>query len=81
MGPVLLLDMGIIILSVGARSGKLGRARPIGKIAYQMMIEEFRAIVTIKPFDLKWKFLFNILNLLEHSMPPPCSRSLGSLSM
>lgn len=44
MGPIFLLDMGVVILVVGPASGKLHRLFPLGKVSQEMMIEELGAV-------------------------------------
>ncbi len=48
MRPILLLDMRIVVLLVGTRTGKGGFDRMLAKIAQQVMIEKLAPIITIE---------------------------------
>ena len=49
MGPVLLFNMGIIILVVSPGPRKGNTRPPLGKVSLKMVVQELRAIVAIKP--------------------------------
>jgi len=65
MGPVLLLDMGIIVFMVGAASGELNGFIPFGKVFEEVIIEKLASIVTIEAAQGERQSLFDLFNLFE----------------
>ena len=65
MGPVLLLDMGIIVLVIGSASGKLHGLVSLVKVPHQMPIQELRAVIAVKPKQRERQRVFDILDLSE----------------
>jgi len=65
MGPVLLLDMGIIVLVIGTAAGEIDGLFPLGKEFQEVIIEELPAVITIEAEDRKRERNFNVLNLFE----------------
>ena len=65
MGPVLLLDMGVIVLMIGPASGELHGLISLVKVPHQMPIQELRAVVAVKSKQRKRQGVFDILDLLE----------------
>lgn len=49
MGPVFLLYMGVVVLVVGPASCKLHGVLSVSEVSPKMMIQELRAVVTVKP--------------------------------
>ncbi len=48
VGPVLLFHMGVVILVIGPAAGKLHGMLSVGEVSQEMMIQELRAVVTVK---------------------------------
>ena len=46
--PVLLFDVGVVVLVVGARAGEGHGSFAFVEIAEQMVVEEFAAVVAVK---------------------------------
>jgi hypothetical protein len=63
MGPVLLLDMGVIVFMIGPASGKLHGLVPLVKVPHQMPIQELRAVIAVKPKQRERQGVFDILDL------------------
>src|ERR1700690_3771009 len=66
MGPVLLLNVRVVVLVVSSASSKLDGLFSVREVSKQVMVQELRAVVRIKPFGLKGKSLFNIFYLFEN---------------
>ncbi len=73
MAPVLLFDMGIVVLLVWSRSGKLHSWFVVGEVPYQVMVEELRAVVTIEPLKLKRQVSFDIPDPFDNTVSPNIS--------
>jgi len=65
MGPVFLLNMGIIVFMIGAASGELDRFIPFGKVSEEVIIEKLASIVTIEAEQGERQSLFDLFNLFE----------------
>src|SRR5271157_3844509 len=65
MGPVLLLDMGVIVFMIGPASGKLHGLLSLVKVPHQMPIQELGAVIAIKPKQRERQGVFDILDLPE----------------
>ena len=65
VGPVLLLDMGVIVLVIGPASGKLHGLISLVKVLHQMPIQEFRAVIAVKPKQRERQSVFDLLDLRE----------------
>jgi len=63
MGPVLLLDMGVIVFMIGSASGKLHGLVSLVKVPHQMPIQEFRAVIGVKPKQRERQGGFDVLEL------------------
>ena len=64
MGPVFLFDVGVVIFAVGSAACKADRVRAVQEMAHEMVVEEFRAVVTVKAEDGKRERLFDVTELL-----------------
>lgn len=65
VGPVFLLDMGIVILVIGSASRKLNRTPSIGEVTYQVVIEELGSVVAVEATDRKGKHCFHVRDLFK----------------
>src|SRR5512139_33748 len=63
MGPVLLFDMGVIVLMIGSASGKVHGFVSLVKVPHQMPIQELRAVIAVKPKQREREGVFDILDL------------------
>ena len=52
VGPVLLFDVGVVILLIGTTAGVVDRALAFGEVVVQMVIEELGAGVAIEATDV-----------------------------
>jgi len=66
MGPVLLLDMRVVILLIWLGSSELNRMFPILEVSDQMPLEEFAAVVAIEAKDGEWQGGFDRDDLLQY---------------
>lgn len=53
MGPVLLLDVGIVILVIAPGASKGNRLWSFRKVPHEMVVQEFGTVITIEPEQ--WK--------------------------
>lgn len=65
MGPVFLFDVSVIIFVIGTASGELDGLFSLGKMFEEVVIEEFRAVVTIEAQQGERQAGFNIFDLLQ----------------
>src|SRR4030042_4435734 len=65
VGPVLLLNVGVIVLMIGPSSGELHGLISLVKVPHQMPIQELRPVIAIKPKQRERQGVFDILDLLE----------------
>jgi hypothetical protein len=65
MGPVFLLDMGIIVFMIGAASSELNGFIPFGKVSEEVIIEKLASVVTIEAEQGERQSLFDLFNLFE----------------
>lgn len=61
--PVLLLDMGIVVLVVGAGTSELDGPPPILEVPDEVPVQELRTVVTIKASQREWQGGLDGLNL------------------
>ena len=77
MGPVFLFDMGVIVLVIGSASGELDGAFSLGKMTKEMVVEELRSVIAIKPQQREGQSVLNMVDLLEDArLPLSPNRSL-----
>ena len=65
MGPVFLFDMGVIIFVISTATGKVDGMISFGKMFEEVIIEEFAAVIAIKPQQGEGQSLFDLFDLLE----------------
>jgi hypothetical protein len=65
MGPVFLFDMGVIVLVIGSASGELDGAFSPGEVAKEMVVEELRSVIGVKPKQREGQRLLDMVDLLE----------------
>ena len=76
MGPVLLLDMGVVVLFVGSGSGELDRWGSVLEVSDQMPLDEFGAVVAVEAEDGEWQGNLDGDDLLQDtafSLAPDCT--------
>ncbi len=67
MRPVLLLDMRIVVLLVGTRTGEGGPSWMQAEVAQQVMIEKLASVILIESAQLKRQHLLNCLDLIQYT--------------
>lgn len=79
MGPVVLFEMGIIILLARSRGSEVYAFGVVLKVAYEVMVEELGAIVTIKALEFKRQIVFNARYLFRYAISAfvPGCQALG----
>ena len=65
MGPVFLFDMGVIVFVIGSASGELDGAFSLGKMTKEMVVEELRSVIAIKPQQREGQSVLDVVDLLE----------------
>lgn len=68
MGPVFLFAVSVVVFLVGPGASEGGLLRMVGEIARQMLVEKFRAIITIEAFQREWQQVLDDLNLLQDTL-------------
>ena len=63
MGPVFLFYVSVIIFVVGSASGELDGLFSLGKVSEEVVIEEFRSVVTIEAKQGERQGDFDIFDL------------------
>jgi hypothetical protein len=63
MGPVFLLDMGVIVFMIGSASGELNGLFSLVKVSHQMPIQKLRAVIAVKTKQREREGIFDILDL------------------
>ena len=63
MGPVFLLDMGVIVLVIGPASGELNGLVSLVKVSHQMPIQKLRAVIAVEAKQREREGIFDILDL------------------
>lgn len=72
LAPVLLLDMGVVVLPVGAGTGEGRSLRVAAEVAQQVGVEEFGAVVAIEVLQWKRQGGFDILDLGNDARRASC---------
>jgi hypothetical protein len=75
MGPVFLFDVGVIVFVIGSASGELDGAFSLGKVSEEMVIEELRSVIAVKPKQGKGQRFFDMVDLFQDagfSLSPDC---------
>jgi len=81
MGPVLLLNVGIIVLMVRTGSSKLNRLDSIGKVAQEVIIDELSAIISIKAKHGEGNTRFNAFKSGHSPLPQTAACSVQPAAM
>ena len=63
VGPVFLLHVSVIVFVIGTASGELDRLFSLSKMSEEVVIEEFRSVVTIEAKQGERQGGFDILDL------------------
>ena len=69
--PVLLLDVGVVVLAVGPRAGEAHRPGSFLEVAHEMVVEELAAVVAVEAEDRKGQAWFDVSDLLQHASAAP----------
>ena len=69
VGPVFLLDEGIVVFLERAGAGEHDRVPgSVGKVPDQMVVEKLGAVVTVKAKDWEDDMLFNVFDLPQYPL-------------
>ena len=53
MGPILLLDVGIVVFVIAPRAGKGNRLWSLRKVSHEMVVQELGTVIAIEPEQRK----------------------------
>ena len=66
MGPILLLDMGLIVFLVGAAAGEADRVGSVCPVAPEVVVKKLGAVIDVEAQDGERQVLFDLAYLFDH---------------